>query len=310
LFETVTPYLYAVCGIVLMLVTWPTAGAGRRLLRRWGTIAAPSDEQVAVVVRYLRERRLLVLPLMTLAPLTAGVMSQLAGAPASDLGLYHLLGSLLVALLLAEALAGLRPARGSIRTAMLARRRWRDLLPRWAIALHLGLTGLAIGLAIAGIAAQPWASGMVQRLPPEGASRPDGSTVTLHEVYRAAIAHPIGWHLIVAALLGSLLVFCVGSLAVARRAGADERVDAALRARSARVASGIGILLASFLAGAAANRLTFLVNMSTNIEPPPNWLQAAAPAARWLTLAVALLALWGWSSMISAPRRPTVRTPR
>jgi hypothetical protein len=309
-FDTVALYLYAVCGLVVMLVTWPTAKTGRHVLRRWGAIADPGDEQVAVVVRYLRERRLLILPLMVLAPLTSGVMSPLTGAPASDLGLYHLLGSLLVAWLLAEALAGLRPVRGSIRTATLTRRRWQDLLPHWALALYLGLTGLAIGLAIVGLAAQPWADGMLQRLPPQGALLPDGSTVTLHEVYRAAIAHPVGWHLIVAALVVSLLLLGVGWLAVARRADADERVDVALRARSVRVAAGLGILVTSFFVGAAESRLTFLVTISGAIEPAPTWLQIAASVALWLMRASAVLGLLGWSGVINAPRQRKARIPK
>jgi hypothetical protein len=217
-------YLYSVCGLALMLVTWPMAGAGRRVLRRWGDIAEPTADQVAIVVRYLRERRLLVVPLMFLAPLTARAVPAILG-PANDLGSYHLLGSLLVAWLLAEALAAVRPRRGSVRTASLVPRGWP--VPRWAVGLHLGLAVVAVVFAVV---AQPWAS---------------------------------GWYVILVTLVTVLVVYGIAWLAMVRPAVAPDDVDTALRTRSARVAVGTGMLLAGLLVAAGGNHLAFLADVGS-----------------------------------------------
>jgi hypothetical protein len=242
-------YLYPICGLVLMLLTWPMAGAGRRMLRRWGDIAEPDRDQIAVVVRYLRERRLLVVPLMFLAPLTARAMPAIVG----PLGSYHLLGSLLVAWLLAEVAATVRPRRGLVRTASLVRREW--LVPRWAVGLHLGL---AVAVVLTVVAA-PWAG---------------------------------GWYLIVLTVVTSLVVYGIAWLAMVRPAGAaDDDVDTALRVCSARVALGVGILLAGLLADAGGNRLAFVAE---------GWVRMAASVA---VSTVTVAALLGWSGVITSPRR-------
>lgn len=215
LLNTSALYLYPTCGLALMLLTWPMAGSARRVLRRWGNITNPTPDQIRLVVRHLRERRLLVVPLMFLAPLTARAMPTILG-PTNDLGSYHLLGSLLVAWLLAEVLATVRPRRESVRVASLVRRNW--LVPRWAVGLHLGLAGTAIVLAIV---AQPW---------------------------------PGGWYLIVLTLMTCVVVYGIAWLAMVRPAGAHDDVDAALRIRSARVAVGAGILLAGMFIDAAGTR--------------------------------------------------------
>jgi hypothetical protein len=235
-------YLYPACGLVLMLLTWPRAATGRRVLRRWGDLAAPTGEQVALMVRYLRERCVLVVPLMLLAPLTARAIPGILGS-ANDLGLYHLLGALLLAWLLAEALAILRPRRGAIRTAPLVRREWRGLVPRWAMALHL--------------------------------------TLTLMAVLFAGLGHG-GWYPVTVAVVAWVVVYGIGGLAVLRPVIADSDVDTASRLRSARTAVGVGILLATLLATAAANRLPVLTPVS---------------------LAMLVVALVGWSGVIAAPRR-------
>ncbi|HEX9338320.1 MAG TPA: hypothetical protein VF892_20650 [Pseudonocardiaceae bacterium] len=208
-------YLYPACGLVLMLLTWPMTGSGRRVLRRWGNITNPTADQIRLVVRHLRERRLLVVPLMFLAPLTARAMPTILG-PTSDLGSYHLLGSLLVAWLLAEVIATVRPRREPVRVASLVRRDW--LVPRWAVGLHLALAAAAITLAVV---AQPW---------------------------------PGGWYLIALTLVTSLVVYGIAWLAMTRPAGINDDVDAALRTRTARSAVGAGILLAGLLIDAAGTR--------------------------------------------------------
>ncbi len=272
LLDASAPYLYPLCGLALMLVTWPMPGAGRRVLRRWSDITEPDRDQVAVVVRYMRKRRLLVLPLMFLAPLTARAMPAIL-APADDLGSYHLLGSLLVAWLLAELLATaprrpgarrterdrrdedprIKPERGSARTAALGRRGW--LVPRWAVGLQLGLATVAVVFAVV---AQPWAG---------------------------------GWYLIVLALATSLVVYGIAWLAMVRPADGRADVDTALRTRSARVAVGVGILAAGLLVAAGGNRLVFAEG---------GWIRMAASVGV-STLTVA--ALLGWSGVITSPRR-------
>jgi hypothetical protein len=276
LLDASAPYLYPLCGLALMLVTWPMAGAGRRVLLRWSDITEPDRDQVAVVVRYLRKRRLLVLPLMLLAPLTARAIPAIV-APANDLGSYHLLGSLLVASLLAELLAtvphrsgarrterdrrdgtprplrDIRPQQGSAGTTGPGRR--GCLVPRWAVGLQLGLAAVAVVFAVV---AQPWVG---------------------------------GWYLIVLALVTSLVVHGIAWLAMVRPAGDRADVDTALRIRSARVAVGVGILVAGLLVAAGGNRLVFAEG---------GWIRMAASAGV-ATLTVA--ALLGWGGVIASPRR-------
>jgi hypothetical protein len=246
-------YLYPLCGLVVMLVFWPTAGAARRVLRRWGDIAEPGADQVAVVVRYLRERRLLTVLLMLLAPLTARAIPAVLG-PTNDLGAYHLLGSLLAAWLVAEVVAALRPRRGSVRTASLVRRGWS--VPTWAVVLHLGLAAIAVVLVLV---AQPWAG---------------------------------GWYLILLMFLTLLVVYGIARLAVLRPAGADDDVDTALRTRSARVAVGVGILLAGMFVAAAGTRF--------NVESFSGWVRSAVAAG---VSVITVATLIGWAGVISAPRR-------
>src|SRR5882762_3283412 len=246
-------YLYPLCGLALMLVLWPTAGPARRVLRRWGDIAEPGADQVAVAVRDLRERRLLMVLLMVLAPLTARAVPAVL-RPTGDLGAYYLLGSLLVAWLIAEVVAVLRPQRGSVRTASLVRRRW--LVPTWAVVLHLGLALIAVVLALV---AQPWVG---------------------------------GWYLILLVLLTLLVVYGIARLAVVRPAGAHDDVDAALRTRSARVAVGVGILLAGMFIAAAGTRF--------NVESVAGWVRSAVTAG---VSVITVATLIGWGGVISAPRR-------
>ena len=250
-------YLYPACGLVLMILAWPSGWVGRRVLLRWGDVADPTPDQVAVVVRYLLARRILVVPLMFLAPLTARAMPALIGS-ASDLGSYHLLGSLLVAWLLAETLGSLWPRRGAVRTASLMRRGWRGLVPAWAVGLHLGLTAVAVAFAAAGA----------------------------------------GWYLIIVAGASVLAVYGIGWLAVLRPAAADDRVDRALRMRSARVAVGVGVLASALLIGAGASRLSSLARFSH----APAWLDGLAPVSGWVSLALLVVALIGWGGVIGAPK--------
>jgi hypothetical protein len=132
----------AIAAAVLLLVLWPTEHSGRRLLRTWG-IPQPRAEQIREAVRYLRQRRLLYVVLFLVVPSLAG------GLP--GVGIFV---PLLVAMLVAEAIATLRPVSG-VRTASLDRRGWRDLVPRWAVrtmAVTAVLTAAYAGFASAWLA--------------------------------------------------------------------------------------------------------------------------------------------------------------
>ncbi|MFJ8960281.1 hypothetical protein ACIRG5_12930 [Lentzea sp. NPDC102401] len=48
----------AAVGVFLLIMLWPTASTGRRLLRKW-QVRDPSDAQVEDAIRYLKRRRLL-----------------------------------------------------------------------------------------------------------------------------------------------------------------------------------------------------------------------------------------------------------
>jgi hypothetical protein len=248
-------YLYPACGLVLMLVTWPMAGAGRRVLRRWGDIAEPDRDQAAVVVRYLRERRLLLVPLMLLAPLAARAMPAIRSLARPVIwGPTTLLGSLLVAWLVAEVVATVRPRRGSVRTASLVRR--GSLVPTWAVVSHLGSAAIAVVLALA---AQPWAA---------------------------------GWYLVSLTFVTSLVVYGIAWLAAVRPPGAQDDVDTALRTRSARVAVGVGILLAGLFVAVAGSRFD-VGSGSASVR------SAVAAGVSVITVATVI----GWGAVISAPRR-------
>ena len=115
----------ALAGAVLLLVLWPTKDSGRRLLQRWG-LPQPDPEQIREAVRYLRQRRILYVVLFLVFPSVAGAVD---GDSRAGISIFV---PLLVAMLVAEAVASLRPVSG-VRTASLDPRTWRDLVPRWAV---------------------------------------------------------------------------------------------------------------------------------------------------------------------------------
>jgi hypothetical protein len=125
----------AIAAALLLLVLWPTEHSGKRLLQTWG-IPRPQPEQIRDAVRYLRQRRFLYVALFLLLP------SLFGGLP--GIGIFV---PLLVAMLVAEAIATLRPVSG-VRTASLDRRSWRDLVPRWAVRTMAVTAVLTTGLAL------------------------------------------------------------------------------------------------------------------------------------------------------------------
>lgn len=184
---------------VLLLVLWPTQRSGRRLLQTWG-VPFPQPEQVASAVRYLWQRRVLYVVAFLVVPPLAGLVWRDDTQP-PGVGLFV---PLLVAMLVAESVATLRPISG-VRVASLDRRTWRDLVPRWAIVVGAALVGLTVVAAGVGVAL--------------------GASVLV------SLAHVV----VCLAVVGLLV-----RLAVRRPSVDDEAVDAALRTRTARVAVGIG----------------------------------------------------------------------
>ncbi|MEV0676871.1 hypothetical protein AB0I60_10130 [Actinosynnema sp. NPDC050436] len=213
--------VFGLIALVVLLVAGATPQVGRRFLARWGVPDA-DEAQSRQAARYLRDRRLLCLPLVLFTP---GVFA-LPPHHAELLVLSQLRHFLpvLVALLLAEAFSAVRRVQGP-RAAALSRRGWRDLVPPWAVIVLLALAAAALLISLLGLFFPP-----ATRKPP---AFPHGGTVTL------------------AVVLGLAAVFGVVLLAVRRGVVADPLVDAALRARSARVAVGVGMAFTGYLVFAA-----------------------------------------------------------
>ncbi|GAA1346191.1 hypothetical protein [Saccharothrix algeriensis] len=279
-----TALLHGLIGLAVLLVLWPTRSAAARFLRSWG-VANPTEAQAEHAVRYLRHRRLLYPPLFLLVPSAgAGISSLLRLPEPAD----NFLAPVIVALLIAEAVAALRPVRGP-RVAALTRRRWRDLVPRWAIGLLLGFAGAAALLAGVGLTARSWALRAVAA---------EGHT---HE-HRAGIAQPVEVVVLVGAVLGLAAVLGVVRLAVRRGSVADPVADAALRTRSARVAVGIGMAWQAWMVNIAFNRLVTLSGLTHRRGDGPGWL-ALVPPSGLVNVALLLVAVVGWIWVANASGR-------
>lgn len=292
---------YVVAGIVLMIVLWPTERSGRRLLRRWAGPDELTPEQIAAAVRYLRHRRLLILPLLLLALL----VTRDAGSPAGQVLLPEggPIASILVALLTAEAAAVIRRPRDPVRMASLVRRRWSDLLPRWVTTVYTGLTLLAVALAVAEVAIRRWAE------------RLDRS-----ETYASVqlVDLPSSWWLLAGLVLSFALVCGVVWSATRRRADADERIDRALRTRSARVAVGLGLGWSALIALTAMVRIGNQYYTSTHAgvwlpmpaPPAPPWAMVIAYTAMWLALPTLFVTAWSWGRVTAGTRQRVTRATR
>lgn len=314
-----------VYAVAVMLALWPRHETGRRFLRRWH-VGEPDDEQIAVAVRYLRERRVLMVPFVVLfASVDHVVVGRQYGY---DLRyMLTLLGALLMGLLLAESLAGLRRRRGTTRTALLVRRRAGDLVPAYAVWLYAGLTVMTVGVAVAGLVVQPAVTAALQRLPPNE-QRPDGSGLVLLDESRADLARAVGWPILAGTALITLVVLGVVWRSAVRAAHPDHRVDLVLRTRSARVAVGAGMALIgqlgveaierlsiveSFLRGQPQGGIASLLHTYPVAGPAfpadavttalPGWLHALSPAIGPLGLALLLTSVLGWVWVANPPAR-------
>ncbi|HEX6359689.1 hypothetical protein [Actinophytocola sp.] len=260
--ERTVVYVAVVTAVFLAL--WPTSHSGKRLLRTWG-IPDPRPDQVDEAIRYLRRRRLLAVGLFVVSGLVAGAVLR------SDAPGVGICVPLLVAMLIAELVATVRPASG-VRVALLTRREWRDLVPRWAIPTMAVLVVLTTGLAVSGLVIEP----------PAGRYANIGMTSWTALGYVVACVTLVG-----------LLVH----LAVRRPSVADEEVDATLRARTARVAIGLGFGWLGASAQLAGQRYS-VVNIAEPEHPPADWFGDIAQAAGVIAFAVSIVC-WLWVAVPS-----------
>ena len=279
--------------VVFLLVLWPTRHSGVRVLKNWG-VGSPTEEQAREAVRYLRHRRILYVVLIIVLPPAAGLV-----LPDGDNAPANLFIPLLVAMLVAELVATLRPVSG-VRVASLDPRTWRDLLPRWATAVAAGLTVFAVAMAGLGLAAQPWAQRYVDALPP------NDDDLFIDPGYRAEMAgRGVSWLTLGSVALCLAVVATLVHLAVRRPSSADGVVDAALRTRTARVAVAIGFGWLGALVNDAQQRLSFLGNMGQGLPatpPRPGWLtQNLVDVTSIVALVTLVLAIvcWMWLAMPS-----------
>jgi hypothetical protein len=286
----------------LVMVILPDRRTGERFLIRWG-IERPTPEQAKAGARYLRQRRVLYPLCWLVGPSLAYAVASLLrrGADMDERGWWGLLASILAALLLAELIAALRPARGSIRSAVLSRRRWPDLVPHWAVAFHLLLVALAIVQSVAALA-------MRDRV--GTAFAPGASTAGQPD---PAIALRLldttgSWLVLVEAALGLVGVYGVVLLAVRRRAEADLAVDRVLRTRSARVAVGVGIGLALGLLSQTSSRAVELRNATGGVPHLPGWLDLPTRLGGTGTLVVLVVGLAAWR-IVAAPLKLSDTVP-
>lgn len=248
---------------VLLLVLWPTTHSGQRLLKNWG-IPDPRPDQVTEAVRYLWQRRILYIVLFLVVPSLANLV---LGQETSGLGLFV---PLLVAMLIAEFVAALRPVKG-VRVAALDPRDWRDLVPRWAVWTMAVMSIVTVGLVAYGLTLST--------------SEPKSLAALGHLAACLCVVGLIVW------------------LAVRRPAVADEEVDAALRTRTARVAFGIGFGWVGTALSIAGQQIHSL-QVAVPEHPPLNWLENAMQYSTGAALVVSIVC-WMWVAVPS--RRSLVR---
>ncbi|MET8765065.1 hypothetical protein [Lentzea sp. NPDC004782] len=124
-------------GLLLLVLLWPTASNGKRLLKKW-QVLDPTDAQVADAVRYLKQRRLLY-PWLYPA---IGFFTPLRE------GHWDILVTVLAGTLLAELLA-LRPPRAARRVASLTPRGLFDIAAKGVLVSYVVIVlAAAIHLAI------------------------------------------------------------------------------------------------------------------------------------------------------------------
>ncbi|SEP72379.1 hypothetical protein SAMN05216188_101290 [Lentzea xinjiangensis] len=152
-------------GLMLLVLLWPTAANGKRLLRKW-EVPDPAEPQVQDAVRYLKRRRLLY-PWLYPA---IGYFTPLGS------GNGDLVATVLVGTLLAELLA-LRPPRHARREATLAPRELRGIASRYVLLTYVVLV---VAAAVYHVVNRDWMAAGVLGL----------SAVAVAVIIWAAVARP------------------------------------------------------------------------------------------------------------------------
>ncbi|GAA0593699.1 hypothetical protein GCM10010174_06020 [Kutzneria viridogrisea] len=239
----------------------PTPRRSRKLLWNWG-VAEPTEEQGAQALPYLRRRYwLIVVSVLVIGPVGVQLSVGMFAGPLVSVS------SVLVALLLAELVSAVLPRRGATRVASLTRRTLRGLVPRWVIATHLVLAGVAIALALAVLAAQPWADRAAASLDPLVRT---GAGFDLTQAQLRDEALP--WVIITEVLVSLLLVYGTVVLAMLRTVVGEPEVDAVLRARCARIVVGVGAVYTASVASAAVYRIHLVEQSALRLPLRPDWL--------------------------------------
>ncbi|HUQ61281.1 hypothetical protein [Lentzea sp.] len=157
--------VFVFVGLMLLVLLWPTASNGRRLLRKW-EVPDPSESQVEDAVRYLKRRRLLY-PWLYPA---IGYFTPLGDGDGD------ILVTVLAGTLFAELLA-LRPPRHARREAVLAPRGLREIASRYVLISYVVfVAGTAVYLGIS----QNWLRTVLLAL----------SAVAVVAIIWAAVARP------------------------------------------------------------------------------------------------------------------------
>jgi hypothetical protein len=243
----------ALVGLLMLAILWPTKGSARRLLKRWG-VPDPTDRERDQALTYLKRRRFWY-PWLYIA--LAALFDNSGVLPQDDNSPVALPGVLLLGALLAEVLAQ-RRSPSPHRVAVPVHRGLTDLVPRWALVLHACAAAGAVLLLGGALIGVGWASRWL-----------------------AAWDTRALWIMLAAALVSVLTVWLVVALALRRPTVDELRIDPLLRARSARVAVGLGIgALGLMVSSGSGNSYSF----------------------RQMLILVASLAIW---SMVAGPvRRP------
>jgi hypothetical protein len=245
-------------GLVLLLLLWPSARNGRRLLVRW-QVAEPTDAEIADAVRYLKRRRIwypwLFLGASALVETirSATIRSGTVPDQHTDTTWPALLSTLVLGALVAELVAQRSP-RSTRRAAGLTPRSLRGTLGFWpsaSFAVLFVLVAGSAGLALGGVG---WAARML--------SRPGWALAGVVAV--TAVALLVAW------------------LAVRRPDGEQPRADDALRRRSARVAVGLAMAVFGTIAAGGGTTAGLFLGLAGLVC----WIATVSPARQVVTAPV------------------------
>ncbi|MEQ4210445.1 hypothetical protein [Actinopolymorpha sp. B9G3] len=289
---------------------------GRRFLTRWG-VSEPT-EQADTAARYLRHRRLLHPFVFSALLVGVNVMTGVNGLPDPDWGLV-LLGALHATLLVAEVVVAVRRRLEPVRVASLARRRFTDVVPSFALALQAAMTLVLVAAAGVALAVQPWADSVGAWRRRHDDEIGPSSPIGILEWDPPPQGTTVIWLLLGIGLAVALAAFAVVRLTLTRGPVADDVVDAALRVRTARVAVGTGLLLTAVPLVGIVSRigevgvLASIASQSRGWPPrllptpdfpgPPAWIAEVGELRDTVVLLAIATGLVGWAAVVAPVKR-------